>query len=221
MTRRVNEDGLKLIRQWEGLRTTAYKCPAGVWTIGYGHTSAAGAPTVSAGMKITTAAAEDILKADLRKYEQAVDKAVKVGLSDNQFSALVSFCYNVGPGAFAGSTLVRKLNAGRYDAVPSELAKWTKAGGKNLPGLVNRRAAEAGLWARGSFVSSSTEEVAPPVKQNPALTPEAIGGYVATGATIVTAMGGLSGPIAWAFAALIFVGAGYTAWMFVKRLRED
>ena len=138
--------GIALIQQFEGRRLEAYKCPAGIWTIGYGHTSAAGAPDVKPGMTITKQEANDILVRDLVKYENAVDRLVKVPLTQNQFDALVSFTFNVGEGALAKSTLLKKLNAGNYDAVPAELMKWTRGGGKELPGLVRRRRAEAALW---------------------------------------------------------------------------
>lgn len=138
--------GINLIKEFEGVRLKAYRCPADVWTIGVGHTSAAGPPVVKAGMEITNAQAMKILANDLVQFEDGVDSAVKVPLKQNQFDALVSFAFNVGLGALAKSTLLKKLNAGQYDAVPAELMKWTKAGGKELPGLVRRRRAEAALW---------------------------------------------------------------------------
>lgn len=138
--------GIALIQQFEGRRLEAYKCPAGIWTIGYGHTSAAGAPEVKPGMVITKQEANEILIRDLVKYENAVNRLVKVPLTQNQFDALVSFTFNVGEGALAKSTLLKKLNAGQYSAVPAELMKWTKGGGKELPGLVRRRRAEAAMW---------------------------------------------------------------------------
>lgn len=143
---KISKDGLNLIKQFEGVRLTAYKCPAGVLTIGIGHTSAAGPPEVKPGMTITAQDAYEILQRDLGQYENAINNLVKVTLTQNQFDALVSFVYNVGVGAFQKSTLLKKLNAGQYDAVPAELMKWTKAGGKELPGLVRRRRAEASLW---------------------------------------------------------------------------
>ena len=151
---KVSKDGLNLIKEFEGIRLTAYKCPADVWTIGIGHTSAAGAPEVKPGMTITVQEAYEILNNDLNQYEDAINKFVKVPLTQNQFDALVSFVYNVGVGAFQKSTLLKKLNAGQYNAVPGELMKWTKAGGKELPGLVRRRRAEAALW-RGVDETSS------------------------------------------------------------------
>lgn len=138
--------GINLIKEFEGVRLKAYRCPADVWTIGVGHTSAAGPPAVKPGMEITNAQAMKILAQDLVQFEDGVDSAVKVPLKQNQFDALVSFAFNVGLGALAKSTLLKKLNAGQYDAVPAELMKWTKAGGKELPGLVRRRRAEAALW---------------------------------------------------------------------------
>jgi len=151
---KISKDGLNLIKEFEGVRLTAYKCPADVWTIGIGHTSAAGAPEVKPGMKITLQEAYDILNSDLGQYEDAINKLVKVPLTQNQFDAVVSFVYNVGVGAFQKSTLLKKLNDGQYNAVPGELMKWTKAGGKELPGLVRRRRAEAALW-RGVDETSS------------------------------------------------------------------
>ncbi len=164
MSRHVNPEGLALIQQWEGLRLTAYRDPVGVWTIGYGHTDAAGPPTVLPGLALTAAEATDLLRRDLARFETAVEAMVRVPLTDNQFAALVSFAYNVGTGNLSKSTLLKKLNAGDHAAVPHELAKWTRAGGKVLPGLANRRAAEAGLWAKGAFVASQYVEPAPAVK---------------------------------------------------------
>ncbi|NOV20955.1 lysozyme [Ensifer adhaerens] len=154
MNRRINAAGLSLVKQWEGLKMKAYQDVADVWTIGYGHTSAAGAPVVKPGMVITEARAEEILRADLAVFEGRVERLVKVPLNDNQHAALVSFGFNTGK--LHSSTLLKKLNAGNYDAVPAELMKWVHAGGKRVKGLVNRRAAEAGLWARGAAAPTPT-----------------------------------------------------------------
>jgi lysozyme len=142
----ISETGLKLITQFEGLRLKAYRCPAGVWTIGYGHTSAAGAPEVRDGMRISAEDAEGILRRDLAGFEAAVVGMVKTNISQVQFDVLVSFAYNCGVGALKASTLLKRVNASAFDAVPAELMKWTKAKGKELPGLVRRRRAEAALW---------------------------------------------------------------------------
>lgn len=177
MTRRINAAGLSHVKQWEGLKTRAYRDVAGILTIGYGHTSAAGAPVVREGMKITEAEAEKILMADLRKFEERVERFVKVPLTDNQFAVLVSFDFNTGK--LDKSTLLKRLNKGDYDAVPVELMKWVHADGKKVKGLVNRRAAEAGLWAKGEFVSSNTVEAK---TKAPATDVAVVGGTGAAGA---------------------------------------
>lgn len=184
MVRRINAAGLSLIQQWEGLKLTAYKDVAGIWTIGYGHTSSAGSPTVTPGMTITKAEALRILQNDLAKFEARVDRLVKVPLTDNQFAVLTSFDFNTG--ALHKSTLLKKLNKGDYDAVPGELAKWVNAGGKKVQGLVNRRAAEAGLWAKGAFVSSNTVAATTTTDKT---------GVVAIGGAGAAGVGGAVGPI--------------------------
>jgi len=143
----MSQGGLdNLLKKFEGCKLKAYRCPANVCTIGYGHTSAAGAPEVKDGMVITQERAEEILKVDILKYERAVEDLVKVELTQNQFDVLVDFAYNAGVGALKSSTLLKKVNAGKFDDVPAELMKWTKGGGKVLPGLVRRRQAAVDWW---------------------------------------------------------------------------
>jgi lysozyme len=143
----MSQGGLdNLLKKFEGCKLKAYRCPANVCTIGYGHTSAAGAPEVTDGLTITQARAEEILKVDILKYERAVEDLVKVELTQNQFDVLVDFAYNAGVGALKSSTLLKKVNAGKFDDVPAELMKWTKGGGKVLPGLVRRRQAAVVWW---------------------------------------------------------------------------
>lgn len=156
--RQINSRGITLIKRWEGLRLTAYKDIVGVWTIGYGSTGS----HVKPGMKITEAEAEALLRKDLSRFEANVEKVVKVKLTDNQFAALVSWSFNVGIGAMNKSTLLKKLNAGNYNAVPTELMKWNKAGGKAVQGLTNRRAQEGALWGKGEFVASNFVNVQAP-----------------------------------------------------------
>lgn len=146
----VSQEGRELIKRWEGLRLEAYRCPSGVWTVGYGHTR-----TAREGMRITQQEAELLLDRDLSDVASRVRRLVRVPLTQHQFDALCSFVFNVGPAAFGRSTLLRKLNEGDYESVPNELMRWVYSGGRRLAGLVNRRAAEAGLWSRGSFVTSS------------------------------------------------------------------
>jgi lysozyme len=146
---RVTEEGLALIRRFEGFRSEAYRCPAGIWTIGYGHTSMAGAPEVTPGLKLSRAEAGDILRRDVAKFAEGVAARLVRRLTPSQFSALVSFAYNVGLANFARSSVLKAVNAGDFDAVPRRLQMWVKAGGRTLPGLVRRRAAEAALFASG------------------------------------------------------------------------
>ena len=131
----------------------------GVWTIGFGHTAMAGAPEVSQGMEISRAEAEKILARDVAGFARGVAKLVTAQLNNNEFSALVSFAYNVGLGNFASSSVLKAVNAGDREAVPRRLQLWVKAGGRVLPGLVKRRAAEAAL-----FLKSTEAEVRAPVE---------------------------------------------------------
>ncbi|HKX36117.1 MAG TPA: lysozyme [Rhizorhapis sp.] len=142
MARTINAAGLALVKAHEGLRLEAYQDTSGIWTIGYGHTRG-----VKAGDSISAERAEQLLEADLMDAERAVAALVKVPLTDNQFSALVSFVFNLGEGAFARSTLLRKLNEGGHGLVPACLKSWIFDNGKVLQGLVKRRAAEAALWS--------------------------------------------------------------------------
>jgi lysozyme len=145
----VTNEGLALIKRFEGFKAKAYRCPAGVWTIGYGHTAMAGAPGVKAGMSVSREEASAILKRDVERFADGVRQALTVTLDDRQFSALVSFAYNVGLGAFRSSSVLKAVNAGDLAAVPRRLGLWVKAQGRVLPGLVKRRAAEASLFAGG------------------------------------------------------------------------
>lgn len=144
----VNRETLELIKSFEGLELIAYYDPVGVLTIGYGHTNMAGPPKIVPGMKITAQEASDILMNDLKKYEAAVSKYVKVPLNQNQYGALTSFTYNLGAGNLSKSTLVKKLNKGDYEGAANEFPKWNKAGGRVLKGLTRRRAAEQALFRK-------------------------------------------------------------------------
>jgi len=137
----VSDDGIDLIKQFEGCRLKAYLCPAGVWTIGYGHTGG-----VNKGDVITEDDADDLLRADLVRFERSVLRLVRVPLSQGQFDALVSFAFNLGGGALQRSTLRQKLNRGDYEGAAEQFMKWTRAGGRVLAGLVRRRQAEYELF---------------------------------------------------------------------------
>jgi lysozyme len=139
---RISEKGLDIIRKWEGLQLTAYRCPAGVLTIGYGHTG----PDVLEGKKIDIFDANILLRQDVRTFEDDVNSAVKVAMSQGMFDALVSFAYNVGGGNLRKSTLLKKLNAGKIGEAAEEFKKWNKAKRKVLPGLTARREDERRLF---------------------------------------------------------------------------
>lgn len=141
MSRKITEEGLDLIKQFEGLRLEAYQCSAGVWTIGYGHTLG-----VQEGDTISEVDADDFLAEDIGWAESEISRGVRVPISDNQFSALVSLVFNIGKGAFRASTLLKKLNDGEYDEAADEFLRWNKVHGKTLAGLTRRREAERELF---------------------------------------------------------------------------
>lgn len=181
---KTSDSGVALIKAHEGLRLEAYPDIGYGWdraTIGYGHTSQAGPPAVTRGMKITAADADAILRADLVKFEQAVAKAVKVPLTQSQFDALVSFTFNLGPGNLGKSTLLRKLNAGDYAGAAAEFPKWNKSNGKVLAGLTRRRADEQAL-----FLSSAPER--PVLPKNPPAVPEQTVAQNITATAIIVAL---------------------------------
>jgi len=141
---KTSPKGIALIKSAEGLRLRAYPDPGtgGLpWTIGYGSTSG-----VTRNMVITEAQAEQMLAEDLVRFERIVERAVRLPVNQGQFDALVSFTYNVGEGNFTASTLLRKLNAGDTAGAAEQFSRWVHAGGKVLPGLVKRRAAERAMF---------------------------------------------------------------------------
>ncbi len=161
MSDKTSKQGIDLITRFEGLELVAYADPGTngePWTIGVGHTSAAGLPVVKKGMRITRAEALQILARDLGVFERGVAAAVKVDLDAAQFSALVSFAFNVGLGNLKKSGVLKAVNAERFDDVPRRLNAWNKAAGRVLPGLVKRRAAEGRMFAGSSVVSLFGEQ---------------------------------------------------------------
>ena len=143
----ISEKGLSLVRQFEGLRTTAYKCSAGVWTIGYGHTQ-----QVKAGKVITKTQADAFLQLDISKADAAIQRLVKVPINQNERDALASFIFNLGAGAFESSTLLKKINEGDKQSAANEFLKWDKFRNpvtkklETLTGLTKRRVAEKSLF---------------------------------------------------------------------------
>jgi lysozyme len=142
---RISDAGLRFIKAHEGLRLEAYPDPGTggkPWTIGYGHTG----PEVVPGLRITAERAEELLRANVARFEAAVTRLVRVPLSQPQFDALVSFAFNTGEGALARSTLLKMLNAGDYSGAAEQFDKWVNAGGKPMPGLIRRRRAERTMF---------------------------------------------------------------------------
>ena len=145
---RTSKAGLEFITQHEGCVLTVYDDVAGYPTIGVGHQIRDG-EDFSGG--ITREQAIELLSDDVKDAEDCVKAKVTVELSQEQFDALVSFVFNIGPTAFRKSTLLRLLNEGRPEEVPAQLKRWNKAGGSVIQGLINRREAESGLWETATY----------------------------------------------------------------------
>lgn len=227
-----------LVKDFEGCRLAAYQCPAGVWTIGYGATGAGIGP----GVTWTQEQADQRLRDDLERVAAAVDGLVTVPLAETQRDALISFVFNIGVGAFKYSTLRRKMNAGDVTGAAAEFARWTRGGGKVLPGLVRRRAAEA-AW----FLAGREDPMAQAVSPNPMkpLTESRTIGAakVAAGAAIgigaVTEIIGQVQPLVgevrevivlaqtasalgpWLVAVALAVGLGYVVWRRIDDHRQQ
>lgn len=144
---KTSSDGIAVLHYFESCKLDAYPDPGSKdgkpWTIGWGHTG----PEVKKGLRWTQEMADNVFVSDLLKFERGVSELVKVGLTQRQFDALVSFSYNCGLNALKTSTMLRELNAGNYGAVPTQLARWDKNAGKVMRGLTRRRAAEGALWS--------------------------------------------------------------------------
>ena len=230
---KTSRKGVALIKEFEGLRTEAYKCPAGVWTIGYGHTAAAGHPNVVRGMTITPEEAEAILIRDLGQYERAVSAAVKRPLNQGQFDACVSLCFNIGIGAFTKSTVVRRINAGRMSEVPAAFMMWNKARDPNtgvsveLAGLTRRRRAETALWrslpdaavaatagrADVAIVEEATTELSP-TQSKPVMTAASLAAVGGTAGATAPLFTGVDNPWQFAAVALMVLAAFVIGWLF-------
>ncbi|MEM9121783.1 MAG: lysozyme [Pseudomonadota bacterium] len=136
----TNEAAIAIITESEGLRLKAYQ-NGGQWLIGYGH-----AATAKPGMTITEAKAVELLKSDLEMCESAIESAVTVPMTENEFSAVVSLCYNIGTGNLRSSSVVKRLNEGDYAAAADAILLWNKAGGKVNEHLASRREDERSLF---------------------------------------------------------------------------
>jgi lysozyme len=152
----MSQHGLDLLKQWEGFELNVYNDSAGLPTIGVGHlltkSELSSGKIVIKGVSVkyadglTNQQVLDLLSQDVKPAEQTVNNGVKVSLNQNQFDTLVSFTFNVGGAAFTSSTLLKVLNQGQYAQVPDQLRRWTRAGGRVVQGLVNRRENEIKLW---------------------------------------------------------------------------
>lgn len=141
---KISENGINLIKSFEGCCLDAYKCPSGVLTIGYGHTGS----DVKTGLKITSQQAEELLKKDLEYFENKINNLLCVQLNQNQYDAIVSFVFNIGVGAFSESTMLKFLNSGCISLAAEQFDRWIYSGGIKLNGLVKRRKAEKELFIR-------------------------------------------------------------------------
>ena len=152
---KISSAGLSIIKEFEGFRANAYRDPVGIWTIGFGTIRG-----VKPGDVVTRSEAERRLRHELVEYERAVERATGGNATQPQFDALVSFAYNVGVKGMAGSTVIKRHNAGDHQAAARAFGLWNKAGGKVWPGLTRRRAAEAALYAE-PVMRSIADEPAP------------------------------------------------------------
>lgn len=145
----IIDDALALIKRFEGLELHPYQDSVGVWTIGYGATYGLDRVRVTADHPVlTNEQAEALLIRDVERFERAVTRLVTVPIDTYQEGALTSFAFNLGAGALQSSTLLRRINGNEWEDVPAQFQRWVFAGGRRLPGLIRRRAAEAELWSQ-------------------------------------------------------------------------
>jgi lysozyme len=147
-----SKDGLALTEQFEGCQLTAYQDQVGIWTIGYGHTGS----DVRSSLTITADQATALLISDVAAASTFVNNTVTVELGQDEFDALVDFVFNLGRGAFAGSTLLKELNAGNFEQAANQFDLWDHAGGQVVAGLLRRRQAEAALFQQSQSPGGGT-----------------------------------------------------------------
>ena len=225
----INKATVDLVKEFEGFEAKAYKCPAGVWTIGYGTTAAAGVGIVpEAGMVIGKTEAEGYLHAALEKFSQQIAPAIKAPINENEFGAFVSLAYNIGAGAFKKSSALRHFNAGDKGKAADALTMWNKVGGKVLAGLVRRRTAERALFLTqvGEMLPKQAKDtnITPDAPRESAVqstTVQASAVQIVSGAGAgIAAVGALDGTaqiVAMVFAGVIVVAA---LWIMRERLRK-
>jgi lysozyme len=145
---RLSDEGRKVLADREGMRLEAYKDSVGVWTIGLGHTSAAGPPKVTPGLTITEDQAWEIFRRDVQTFRAQLRGAIKVPVEQHQFDALASFIYNIGAGGFKGSTALKRLNQGDYAGCAQAMLMWSKP-----PEVMSRRRGEVEQFRNATYVA--------------------------------------------------------------------
>ena len=214
----LNKASLDLIKRWEGCKLKAYKCSAGVWTVGYGLTTSAGFIEVGPDTTITQAEADWYLEKTIEKFLAQIKPAITAPINENELGAFTSLAYNIGPTAFRKSSALRHFNAGNKDKVPNAIRMWRKAGGKVVKGLVNRREAEVDL-----FLTPVIAEKPAPVRtsavQSKTMQASAVQAATAFGGavTAIQALDGLAQIIVAGGAVLIVLMA---LWIMRERLRK-
>jgi lysozyme len=149
---RINQQGIELIKEFEGLRLKSYKDAVGIWTIGYGSTG----KDIGPNLIWTEQQCLDRLRHNVEEFERAIERLVTVNLTENQFSALVCFVYNVGAGNFKSSTMLKLINKSDFAGAAIQFLRWNKAGGKVLDGLTRRRQAEKDLFEKEEITELCT-----------------------------------------------------------------
>lgn len=216
---KTSADGRRFIEAFEGRYLKAYQDSVGVWTVGFGHTTAAGEPYITRDMTITEDDADRILANDLAKVERQVLGCIQKPLNQAQFDALVSFTFNLGQGNLSRSSLARRINAGDYD-VAGEFIKWNRAGGQVLAGLTRRRKAESLMWTgdvAGALAMAGANVRPPDVEPVPPKKPASK--HVATGSAGAAAGAALSilGLPMWACVSIAFVVAAAVFFILKNR----
>ena len=143
---KASKQCIELIKRFEGCRLKAYKCPAGILTIGCGHTGLVNGKPITPDLTITELMANTLLAIDLQKFENCINTRVKKPLTQSEFDSLVSFVFNIGEGNFAKSTMLKLLNQGQFELAAQQFDRWVYAKGKVLKGLQKRRIAEKTLF---------------------------------------------------------------------------
>jgi len=214
---KINQATVELVKEFEGFSAKAYKCPAGIWTIGYGTTAAAGVGiTPKEGMTISKSDAEGYLHAALEKFASQIEDAITAPINENEFGAFVSLAYNIGPGAFKKSSALSSFNAGDKAKSAKAILLWNKAGGKVLKGLTRRREAERKLFLTpvGSNFEGRTSVVQSKTVQASAVQ---IASGAGAGVAAVGALDGTAQIVAMVFAGIVVLAA---LWVMRERIKK-